>query len=203
MTARAPSRLALAILDRLIRDEPLKGDLIEEFERRQSQWWLWRQVLGALVCGNGHYIRRPQSAEMCVLGIAVIILVSFEAVFVVNVIYWLAFGPPVPNIAGWAYLLPGLPEGTGATVTPTPAWVYAPLLAVAASLPVAWLVARLHVGHYLLSLGALAFSVMLCAVLNLQLPFEMQFLTMVLFVTSLLVAARRAFTAHAERPLAT
>jgi len=44
-----PSRLALALLDRFVpENEPLVGDLLEEYERRPSAWWLWRQVFAAI-----------------------------------------------------------------------------------------------------------------------------------------------------------
>jgi hypothetical protein len=50
MTRRQPPRLALALLERLVPDNaPLAGDLVEEFERRQSSAWFWWQVLAALV----------------------------------------------------------------------------------------------------------------------------------------------------------
>ncbi|HEU4719782.1 MAG TPA: hypothetical protein VFS59_00350 [Gemmatimonadaceae bacterium] len=40
---------ALAWLERILPDDgPLVGDLLEEFERRQSYAWLWWQVLGAM-----------------------------------------------------------------------------------------------------------------------------------------------------------
>ena len=46
---RPTPRLALALLERFVPDsEPLAGDLIEEFERRQSVLWFWWQVLGAV-----------------------------------------------------------------------------------------------------------------------------------------------------------
>ena len=32
-----------------VEDETLVGDLVEEFGIRRSHWWLWRQVLGALL----------------------------------------------------------------------------------------------------------------------------------------------------------
>jgi hypothetical protein len=49
MTASLP-RLAHALLNRLALDnEPLAGDLLEEFHRRQSRVWLWRQLLYAFV----------------------------------------------------------------------------------------------------------------------------------------------------------
>jgi len=50
MMAPTPPRLACALLDRLALDnEPLAGDLLEEFQRRQSKLWLWRQLVAALV----------------------------------------------------------------------------------------------------------------------------------------------------------
>ena len=49
MTSRQAPRLALALLERFVPDSaPLAGDLIEEFERRQSRAWLWWQVLAAI-----------------------------------------------------------------------------------------------------------------------------------------------------------
>ncbi len=42
-------RLAFVLLERVLPDgAPLAGDLIEEFERRQSRLWLWWQVLAAI-----------------------------------------------------------------------------------------------------------------------------------------------------------
>jgi hypothetical protein len=50
MTAPKPPRLAEALLGRLALDnEPLAGDIIEEFRRRNSRFWLWRQLIAALV----------------------------------------------------------------------------------------------------------------------------------------------------------
>lgn len=49
MTNRQPPRLALALLERVVPDNaPLAGDLVEEFERRQSTAWFWWQVLAAV-----------------------------------------------------------------------------------------------------------------------------------------------------------
>jgi hypothetical protein len=49
MTRRHPPRLAVALLERFVSDStPLAGDLIEEFENRQSRTWFWWQVLAAI-----------------------------------------------------------------------------------------------------------------------------------------------------------
>jgi hypothetical protein len=49
MTTRKPPRLAVALLECLVRDSVfLAGDLIEEYQRRQSRCWLWWEVLRAI-----------------------------------------------------------------------------------------------------------------------------------------------------------
>lgn len=53
MTAVQPPRLAVALLNRFVPDnEPLAGDLVEEFRRRRSRLWFWRQVLVAIAIGS-------------------------------------------------------------------------------------------------------------------------------------------------------
>jgi hypothetical protein len=48
-----PPRLAVALLNRFLPDnEPLVGDLLEEFAVRESRVWLWRQVVLALLMGS-------------------------------------------------------------------------------------------------------------------------------------------------------
>jgi hypothetical protein len=43
-----PPRLALALLNRFVPDEePLAGDLIEEFAAGRSRAWFWRQAIAA------------------------------------------------------------------------------------------------------------------------------------------------------------
>jgi hypothetical protein len=50
MTPLHPPRFALALLLHLGADcEPLVGDLIEEFGRRRSRLWFWRQALYAVL----------------------------------------------------------------------------------------------------------------------------------------------------------
>ena len=53
MRRRHAPRLALALLERLGPDsEPVAGDLVEEFERRQSTVWFWLQVLAAIATAS-------------------------------------------------------------------------------------------------------------------------------------------------------
>lgn len=50
MTTRHPPRLALWLLNRILPDDdPLTGDLVEEFGRRGSRLWFWRQTAGAIL----------------------------------------------------------------------------------------------------------------------------------------------------------
>lgn len=44
-------RVALALLDAFCRDEALGGDILEEFEHRQSRAWLWSQVATVVLLG--------------------------------------------------------------------------------------------------------------------------------------------------------
>jgi hypothetical protein len=203
MNAQHPSRLALAIFDCFVADnEPLKGDLIEEFESRRSQWWLWRQVMGAVVCQPELRALPRERTDLMVLGAAVLVLLSFEAVFITNVLHHLIFGPPLPDVTGYAYLLPSYrPEpASGAAIGPALASMYAPLVAIAASVPTAWLISRFHQRHYALSRGAFAFSVMVCTVLSIQLPFGIQFLTTLAFIVGLLMSGCVAVTVD-QRPV--
>lgn len=53
MTISRPPRLAVALLDRFVPDnEPLAGDLLEEFQVRQSSRWFWWQVLMAILTAS-------------------------------------------------------------------------------------------------------------------------------------------------------
>lgn len=61
MKSIAPPRLAVSLLRRrLSHNEPLVGDLLEEFDRRQSRLWLWWQVLAAIVVTT---FRRPDEVR--------------------------------------------------------------------------------------------------------------------------------------------
>jgi hypothetical protein len=50
MSTLRPPRLAVVLLNRLLpENEPLTGDLLEEFQRRRSRLWFWRQTIAAVV----------------------------------------------------------------------------------------------------------------------------------------------------------
>ena len=59
------SRVALALLQRLAhRNEPLAGDLLEEFRRRQSALWLWVQLALAIGMGSFQQPRVPVALNL-------------------------------------------------------------------------------------------------------------------------------------------
>lgn len=54
MTRERTARLAAAILDRLVPpNDPLVGDLLEEFAAGRSRGWLWTQVVMAVAVAPG------------------------------------------------------------------------------------------------------------------------------------------------------
>lgn len=58
-------RLALSVLRLLAhRNEPLAGDLLEEFQRRQSPVWLWYQLVLALLLGSFHQRHVPVALNL-------------------------------------------------------------------------------------------------------------------------------------------
>jgi hypothetical protein len=52
MTRRVPPRIALWVAERCgasYEREAFVGDLIEQFQQGESRWWLWKQVMMAVV----------------------------------------------------------------------------------------------------------------------------------------------------------
>jgi hypothetical protein len=60
MKQRRPPRLAAALLHFFSADQALIGDLLEEYERRRSRVWLWRQVTAAVAVGLSGRARDTQ-----------------------------------------------------------------------------------------------------------------------------------------------
>jgi hypothetical protein len=83
MTKRGnPWRIAL--LDHLLRNnEPLVGDLIEEWPRR-SRAWFWRQIMFAVLAramtATWATLRQPQRLEGGLASVAMFIILSFQVV---------------------------------------------------------------------------------------------------------------------------
>ena len=65
MNRTLASRLALSVLHLLAeRNEPLAGDLLEEFQRGRSALWLWLQLLLALMLGSFRQRRVPVALNL-------------------------------------------------------------------------------------------------------------------------------------------
>ena len=56
-------RVAITLLQAFGRDEALVGDILEEFELRQSRLWLWRQVAVVVLLGLPYGINRRRSQQ--------------------------------------------------------------------------------------------------------------------------------------------
>ena len=180
------ARIALALFDHLdASNESLKGDLLEELENGRSSWWLWGQVVGAA----GRHPPSVDSVSMFALGTALLMLLSFEAVVVTNLVGRIVFGPPFPNISGYLYL-PPLETPATQTVPLSIVWTLVSVLTVVVSLPTGRLIARLHERHYVLALAGFGCSTMLCATITMRAGVLAQFLTMVCFIIGLFLGSR-------------
>ncbi len=84
---RRPSPLAIALLDRFVANEALKGDLAEQSGER-SRTWLWHQVALAIV---GHAVTCFRTAprlatEAMLVATVMLALIGFNAVVVANLL---------------------------------------------------------------------------------------------------------------------
>jgi hypothetical protein len=119
--------LQLALLPHLLgNDEPLVGDLVEEWSRRSSAWF-WRQVVFAMLVKAGATVsaalREPQRLTGALGASAIFLILSFQVV-----------------VAG--SLLDDLIRRIGRTQMTRidhPEWL---LLLIFLSLPVAWFIGR-------------------------------------------------------------
>jgi len=150
---RTPPLLARLLLDRLAPDnEPLRGDLDEEFVGGRSRAWYWQQTL-SLIAAEGTLrfrARAIQRVESYVTGFITLTLVGFYAVFVINVTDWLL------RFEGVRILM-RLPDAFGLVNG------LAPMLAVALGAATGHLIAAGHMKHRVLAVVAFGGTTMLCA----------------------------------------
>jgi hypothetical protein len=98
VSARRPSPFAVALLDRFLPDEALKGDLIEWATDRSTAWF-WHQTLSALLAHTLSCIRTAPrtTTEAVLVATAMLALIGFNAVVVANLLSQLF----LLNDAGW------------------------------------------------------------------------------------------------------
>jgi hypothetical protein len=125
MTVKAIPRLRIAVLNWFLDDnEPLAGDLIEEYEHR-SRTWFWRQLMIAvlirIVLGLAETLRDPARMVAALASAAMFLVLCFQVVVAGSL---LAIVLPGARVAGQGWLalvvLSSLPLGwaTGSLVCP-------------------------------------------------------------------------------------
>lgn len=90
MTQSKPPALATWMLEHLLwggRNEALAGDLLEEFQRRRSVAWYWRQVTGAILASFSNELRADWVMVWTIL---------FTTVWAYSLYSISIFGWPVP-----------------------------------------------------------------------------------------------------------
>ena len=93
MTESKPPALASWMLDHLLwggRNEALAGDLLEEFQRRCSVAWYWRQVIGAILASFSNELR----ADWVMVWTILFAIVWAYSLYAIPVVAW-----PVPMTA--------------------------------------------------------------------------------------------------------
>src|SRR5439155_4041033 len=134
MRALQPPAVAMWLLTRLAfgeRGESLIGDLVEEYQRRQSRVWFWKQVLVAIGVEAGRDIRAHKLLALrgIVTGFGALSLVSWLLTRVALGVLAKAIPP-----SWWSY------QGG----YPRPVELVAAFLMCVAVFSSGWLVARLH-----------------------------------------------------------
>jgi hypothetical protein len=155
MTPRTPPGVLVRILDRILPDEPLAGDLLEAAATR-SRLWLCAQIALAVLfrAGSAFHTHKRMTIEAILLTGAMLLLLGFYAVVVATLL-----GRALALDQSWA----------GATGRYA-AWQFfatAPSFVIAVGIGRA--IARLHPDHRVAAIVAFAASAAAAAFLNLYL----------------------------------
>lgn len=196
MKPRRPARLTRMILNEfLAANEPLTGDLLEEFESGRSQWWLFRQAVAAAL-----YENTPTSATIrsdmhtIMLGVGLLSVLSLEVVMVVNVLRRFMFGPPLQGINGYLYLFlfhRNMVDPSVPTIVASPGNLTLALtLAIIVSTVLGSMLARVHDHHRGLSVALLTTAVFVSAALNNGFTLAVQVVIAAVFIAGLIVGGR-------------
>jgi hypothetical protein len=89
-------RVAIALLQSFGRDDALVGDILEEFERRRSRAWLWRQVILVVLLGLPYgMIRqagRRKRMPLPIGGLGLVAIVALITIVAPGAWWFVAFG---------------------------------------------------------------------------------------------------------------
>jgi hypothetical protein len=156
MTSKRPPRFAAFLVTRFADNEPLAGDLQEEYEAGRSRLWYWREAVIAAAVGQMrthavHDLLTPQSLFMQFVMLA---LVGLCATFSVKLIAMV-----VLDGTAWRVLF-GADAGRALAQL---------LLSLAVAIPVGVVVARVHLRTRLGAVLALSAIVPFWAFLNMWL----------------------------------
>jgi hypothetical protein len=153
MTSRRPPQLAVVLLERFVPDnEPLTGDLLEDWCER-SDTWFWRQVLLAILTRSTLHIRtNPRmTAEAVLVATAMLALLGFHAVVAASLMNQLL----VPNPLKWD-------PGTG--------WLFSVTVSCfATAVVIGRAVSRFHRDHRVAAILVCGASATIAAFVNLYL----------------------------------
>jgi hypothetical protein len=176
-------------------NEPLTGDLLEEFDSGRSQWWLFRQAASAAL-----YATKPTSAtirgdmDSVMLGAALLGVLSLEVVMVANVLRRFMFGPPLQGINGYLYLFRRnvLDLSGPAVVNSKGNWtlVLTVALVVIVSTALGFMFARVHEGHRQRAAALITTAVFVAAALNMGFTLAIQVVITAVFIAGLIVGGR-------------
>lgn len=157
MTIAIPPRVATWLLRRLAggpQPEAVLGDLIEQYQRRQSDAWYWRQTVASIAAGAVHDLR--EHYVFVVRAIAVWYLLAWPAAAIAETVHgW--FGVEIWNwtvVQGW--------DTVRSLWFGRPRWGIPPLLLMSCvnAAMIGWIIACLHRRHAAaVLLGCAAFSI--------------------------------------------
>jgi hypothetical protein len=140
MRGSDPPPLAVAVLQRFVQDnEPLVGDLIEEFAARRSRIWFWRQVVLAILIGS--FQRRNRERPLGLLTDPSSVAGERELTTTHRPRRINLTGSPLPGVGGLGLVALGV---LVTLVRPRAWWIFLPAVCGGVVLGVAMVIIRRH-----------------------------------------------------------
>jgi hypothetical protein len=111
------------------------------------------------------------------------------------------FGAPMEDISGSAYAFNRAAPDGFSFAAPVGSFLLS-LVGLVVAIPLGWIVGRFHREHHQLSMAAFAVGTHLWAVVNLALPFGVQFLSMLFLIAGMLLVGRIAASSTFSKAVA-